>query len=215
MIIPFSPAADIRMADKLECMYCTADFVNKSNMDRHMRRFHSNEESSDGLEDDMEEDDDCEDDDCEDDDCEDEVEDDMENEEDPWPRLLRVVYDDVIQKDGNDATTAKSILASRSETKKILAGLRHEVKYITNMAMALENDELYQNLKRSKEKMERNENYTAEEAMIVAWKNRSPSIKAILEDNINLLYEALGECETSDDEEEEGVGEEEDETEEA
>ncbi|MCP4459131.1 MAG: hypothetical protein GY816_14075, partial [Cytophagales bacterium] len=157
-----------------KCAYCNEEFTNKWNKKRHVECFHSKEASDDDS--DVEE---------EDGDSEEEVED------GPWSRLLHVIYAN-ITKDWDDELTAEDVLESKPMIKEILAELRHEVEYITNIAGALEDDELYLNLVKSKEKLEEDENYTPEEANIMAWKNRRLSLQKVLENNINVLHEVLG-----------------------
>ncbi|MCP4485983.1 MAG: hypothetical protein GY820_01440 [Gammaproteobacteria bacterium] len=158
------------MSEEFTCEECETEFASKFNFDRHMQRYHA----EDADDEDSEEEEETE-----------------EEENDAWSQMISKVYHEMIQKETHGELSADEILESKEQSKEIINKLLDEVSYVTGTTQRLEEDELYQNLKKSKEKMEEDENYTTEEALAVAWKNRKPSIQQLLYDKKNLLEDEL------------------------
>ncbi|MCP4495046.1 MAG: hypothetical protein GY820_48265 [Gammaproteobacteria bacterium] len=118
------------------CSFCSQEFGSVYNRDRHEDRVHHKVDDEEEEEGKSEE---------------------SEQENDGWGPLIGVVYDRVITEE-HKGMSADEILNSKPIVRAILVELREELHHISSSCENLENNDLYNNWKNSKEKFVDDEN---------------------------------------------------------
>ncbi|MCP4118616.1 MAG: hypothetical protein GY737_25135 [Desulfobacteraceae bacterium] len=107
-----------------------------------------------------------------------------------WAELLERVYESMSFPE--QGATADDVLSSKRYHKQILSELRDETEKIVRLGEFLQNQsEVYEKLRKTKDKLIDEEDYEMDEAIIAAWKNRKHLLSDILEEHKDVLQEHL------------------------
>ncbi|MCP4487696.1 MAG: hypothetical protein GY820_10330 [Gammaproteobacteria bacterium] len=128
--------------------------------------------------------------------------DEEEEEVDGWSMIFAHLYPKLLSENTTDnGNDAKQILKRKDNMKIILDRLRKEVEYVIKSHEALQDDKLFEKWKNSRDKLVDEDEYTAEEASILSWKNRKVSMKELIEKYADILEAALKEKRGENDDE--------------
>ncbi|MCP4063442.1 MAG: hypothetical protein GY740_09310, partial [Gammaproteobacteria bacterium] len=106
-----------------------------------------------------------------------------------WQEILERVYEKM---DFAGNQTADEVLATKKYRKEVISALREETEAIARLGNFLQNEsDVYEKLRKTKDKLMAEEDYEEEEATLAAWKNRKHLLTEILEEHKDVLAEHL------------------------
>ncbi len=127
-----------------------------------------------------------------------EAEEEEDTEDTIWREILERVY---AKMDFADDQTADEVLTTKKYRKEVLLALRGETEAIARLGNFLQNEsDVYEKLRKTKDKLMDEEEYEEEEATLAAWKNRKHLLMEILEEHKDVLAEHLNNDDEMEDE---------------